>query len=290
MRSPIRYFGGKGNMVKKILPYFTLHRTYVEPFGGGASVLFAKEPSPIEVYNDIDSNVVNFFRLIRDLEKFEKFRLLVSLTPYSREEYYFCKNTWKDCEDEIEGIRRWFVVVRMNFGGHHSWGYAITDSCRNMSSTCSKWLSMIDLLPQIYERLMRVQIEHDDFRKIFSRYDTKDTLFYCDPPYIPETRKSGKYKHEMTLEDHAELVEILLNLKGKVVLSGYAHPIYQPLEKANWQRIDIDTACHAAGRTRGTGILGKGAALKKQKRTESLWISPTNIMKDYKEGLLYGKI
>ena len=127
---------------------------------------------------------------------------------------------------------------------------------------------------------MRVQIDNKDFREIFKTYDTEDTLFYCDPPYIPETRRDkNSYNHEMTTEDHNDLVNILLNIKGKVLFSGYNHNTYKILEENGWKRKDFKTACHAAGKTRLTGIIGKGAALEKQPRIESVWISPNNIEK-----------
>ena len=277
IRSPIRWFGGKGNMVTKLLPLLPPHKIYVEPFGGGASLLFAKAPSPVEIYNDIDSGLVNFFRVIRDPEKFDKFYRLVCLTPYSREEYDYCRSTWEECDDEIERAYRWFVVARMSFSGgfSNSWSFAVTNSCRNMAATCSKWLSTIEMLPQIHQRLMRVQIEHSDFRNIFNIYDTPDTLFYCDPPYVHDTRTGTRYKHEMTDKDHEELVRILLNIKGMSLLSGYKHSIYEPLEKVGWQRHDFQTACYAVGKTRRTKILGKGSIKKALLRTESVWVSPS---------------
>ncbi len=276
MRSPVWWFGGKGNLAKKILKYFPEHKIYVEPFGGGASLLFAKEPSPIEVYNDIDSGLVNFFRVLRDPEKFEQFYKKVCLTPYSREEYYYCRDTWEDCTDDVERAYRWYVVARMSFGGRfgNSWGFAVTNSRRNMASTTSSWLSVIDMLPLIHQRIMRVQIEHKDFREIFKIYDTEDTLYYCDPPYVSFTRRGDGYKHEMTDDDHKDLVNILLNIKGKAILSGYQNEIYKPLEQAGWKRIDWLTACSAVGRTRYTKILGEGVAKTKQPRIESIWISP----------------
>jgi site-specific DNA-adenine methylase len=636
MRSPIYYFGGKGKMVKNLLPLIPPHKIYVEVFGGGASLLFAKKPSPVEVYNDIDSDLVNFFRVLRDPEKFEQFYRKAVLTPYSREEYCFCRETFRECQDDIERAYRFFVTARMSFSGRilHGWSFTVTDSSRGMAGAVSKWLSCLDGLPDIHERLMRVQIEHDDFRKIIPRYDTLETFFYClpeservldaswafphigdvvpnmqlananlvnvvfkrpakeeiveftvmglgrsfhircsldhkilvydgkmafykearelrardmvvlstdfqveadippyqnkkvkhgvrkpsnlqpdlkdlcrfigfylaeghkqsglvfsfgideyayceevknlakrifgidakiykqcphpttcqvfvlgrdlkdwfdsvvlhnnakekmladwvmkldpqfqieiikywlkgdgtlwkdmrvkeqaafrrtgcrnkyklvgttaseklawqiyhmalrcklhpcikkrqrsfdvyfpakedverlcgitiegrackrrhwteyglvtpvtsvqivpfegtmvdistkhghflhlcgcvmhncDPPYVPDTRRSGEYAHEMTLDDHRELVEMLLAIKGKAMLSGYRHEVYEPLERAGWQRIDYETACHAVGRTRGTGILGEGAARAKQPRVESVWLSP----------------
>jgi DNA adenine methylase len=274
MRSPIRYFGGKGNMVKKLLKLIPPHRIYVEVFGGGASLLFAKEPSPVEVYNDINSDLVNFFRVLRDPEKFEQFYRKAVLTPYSREEYCFCRETFRECQDDIERAYRFFVVARMSFSGHHGWSFTVTQSCRGMVGSVSRWLSCLDSLPDIHARLMRVQIEHDDFRKIIPRYDTPGTFFYLDPPYVPDTRRSGRYTYEMTLDDYRELVEMLLALKGKAMLSGYKHEVYEPLERAGWQRIDYETACYAAAHTRDTGILGEGAAKTKQPRVESVWLSP----------------
>jgi DNA adenine methylase len=277
-RSPIYYFGGKGNMVAKLLKLIPPHRTYVEVFGGAAALLFAKEPSPVEVYNDIDSNLVNLFRVLRDEEKFQKFYRLVSLTPYSREEYLLCKHTFKDCQDDVERAYRFFVAARMAFSGcagcSAGWSHDVTASARGMAEACSKWLSAIEKLPEFHARIMRVQIEHNDFRKIIPAYDTPETFFYCDPPYVPDVRRLKQaYHHEMTLDDHKDLVNLLLQIKGKAMLSGYRHEVYEPLEKAGWKRIDFPTACHAVGRTRYTKILGEGSALRMQPRVESVWIN-----------------
>lgn len=277
MRSPIVWFGGKGHMARKILPLFPEHHTYVEPFGGGASLLFAKRPSPVEVYNDLDSGLVQFFRVLRNKEKFEEFHRLVSLTPYAREEYNYCRENWTSQEDDVMRAYMWYVVARWARSGDFEGGgvrTVISESDRNMAATCSRWLSAIEMLPQIHTRIMRVQIEHQDFRTILDRYDTSETLFYCDPPYIQSTRSSGEYKHEMTENDHEDFVDLLLGLRGMAVVSGYAHPIYAPLDDSGWTRHDFETACHAAGRTRATGILGEGAALEKQKRIETVWCSP----------------
>lgn len=232
LRSPITWFGGKGNMIAKLLPLVPIHKTYVEPFAGAASLLFAKEPSPVEIINDLDSGIVSLFRILRDPERFVRFHNYAALTPFSREEYVVCKDTWKECADEIERAYRWYVVARMSFSGlfGSSWGYSITTSARGMASSCSRWMGVLELLPQICDRLMRVQIEHADFRNIISRYDTPQTFFYCDPPYILETRKSGGYAHEMTLQDHRNLVDLLLTVRGKVMLSGYNHAVYYDLE------------------------------------------------------------
>lgn len=268
MRSPVIWFGGKGMLVKKLIPYIPKHRTYVEPFGGGASLLFAKEPSEVEVYNDIHSGVVNLFRVIRD--NFDEFYRKVSMTPYSREEFYYCRDNWINCENDIDKAYMFFVKMRQSFSGTgRSWCFRVTSKYLN-------WLSTIDMLPEIHQRLMHVYIEHKDFRDIIKTYDTPETFFYLDPPYIKSTRKNGKYDYETSDKDHHDLVDMLLNIKGKAMLSGYRNPIYNTLEEAGWQRIDIETVCNAAGRTRYTKILGEGAAKEKQKRVESLWLSYNN--------------
>jgi len=277
LRSPIGYFGGKGNMVAKLLKLIPSHRTYVEVFGGGASLLFAKQPSLAEVYNDLDSDLVNLFRIIRDPSTFQEFQKLVSLTPYSREEFFYYRNILKDSENNLERAYKYFIINRQSFAGNgdKSWGYAITSSCRNMSVNVSDYLSSITRLPEIADRILRVQIEHDDFRKIIPRYDTPDTLFYLDPPYIPDTRKSGGYKHEMTVKDHEDLLKLIINIKGKVMLSGYNNELYKSYldGRDGWHRIDYKTACYAVGKTRNSGLQGKGMALLKQPRTESVWIN-----------------
>lgn len=267
MRSPIRWFGGKGKLTTKIVPLLPLHHTYVEPFGGGASILFAKEPSPVEIYNDLDSGLVNFFRILRNKKHFIEFQRLITLTPYSREEFDFCRQYWEECDDPIQRAYQWYVVARQSFSGYFggSWSHTKTISRRNMAQCVSGWLSIVDLLPEIAERLLCVQIEHNDWRVILKAYDGPDTLFYLDPPYVPETRRAGKYTHELSLEDHSELVEQILVLQGKVVLSGYAHPVYKPLADANWQRYDIKTKCSVPN-----------AAIIKHRspRIETVWVKP----------------
>jgi DNA adenine methylase len=276
LRSPIWYFGGKGRMVAKLLKLIPVHRTYVEVFGGGASLLFAKQPSPVEVYNDIDDELVNLFRAIRDQSTFQEFHSLVGLTPYARDEFYYCRNTLDGSKDILERAYKYFVMNRLSFAGVESgWGYVVTASCKNMANSVSKYLSIIAMLPQIADRLLQVQIEHDDFRKIIPRYDTPETLFYLDPPYVSDTRRSGGYKHEMTVEDHEDLLKLIINIKGKVMLSGYNNELYKSYldNRDGWHRIDYKTVCHAVGKTRNSGLQGKGMALLKQPRTESVWMN-----------------
>ncbi len=262
-------------MVNKLLPLIPKHHTYVEVFGGAANLLLAKDPSPVEVYNDIDSGLVNFFRVLRDKNKFQKFYEQVVLMPYSREEYYECLETWDKEEDDVQMAVKWFVVARQSFSGKFGdgWSYAVICSSKGMAGRVSSWFSSIELLPEVSERFLRVQIEHNDFRKILKAYDTEETFFYLDPPYVLETRKCKVYEHEMSLKDHEDLVDLLLHIKGKAILSGYEHNIYKSLEQAGWIKIKIEARCHATGTTKGTKYLQNKENGEKLKRTECVWLN-----------------
>jgi len=268
MRSIITYYGGKGHSWRHIIPHFPPHHTYVEPFGGSAVVLLNKPPSPVEVYNDIDSNVATLFRVLRDYP--DELRRALELTPYSREEYVRSLGPL-DGLDDVEKARRLIVRYRQVFGGTGQtatpgkWSYSVTYSARRMAGAVSRWLSTIDsVLPAVVERFRRVQIENLPWQEIIRRYDTPETLFYCDPPYLLSTRNGYVgYEHEMTVEEHRELAEVLNSVKGHVVLSGYASPEYDEWY-AGWKRIEFDAAMfarHDKGRSR-------------DRRTEVLWIKP----------------
>jgi DNA adenine methylase len=269
------WFGGKGLMVNKLLPLIPNHRTYVEVFGGGASLLFAKPVSRLEVYNDVDSGLVNFFRVLRDPDTFSELHRLVSLTPYSREEYSDCLNKVNE-GSRVERAYRFYIVARMSFSGRFGagFGFSVSATFNSMAGAVSKYLSSIEGLPQIHKRLMRVQVECQDFREILNNYDTDNTFFYVDPPYVKDTRKSGGYECELGDDDHKDLVELLLGIKGKALLSCYWNPIYKPLVEGGWRRVDYKTSCSAAGRTRNSNLRGAGAATKLQPRVETVLCSP----------------
>jgi DNA adenine methylase len=263
-------------MVKKLIPLVPEHRIYVEVFGGGASLLLAKEPALVEVYNDLDAGLVNLFRVLRDPALFAEFRRRVQLTPYSRGEFYRYRELWRAGQapaDPVENAASFFVLARQNFGGMFgkSWGVAVSTSSRGMASEVSKWLSAIDHLPEVAERFLRVQVECLDWRRLLPIYDTAETFFYLDPPYLAATRKDGQYAHELADSDHEALVGALLALKGKALLSGYANPLYAKLEAAGWRRRDYATSCFAAGRTRASGLRGSSSVTDKAARTETIW-------------------
>ena len=265
-------------MTRKIVPILEgiAHKRYCEPFGGGASILLAKRPVAVETYNDLDNGLYHFFMVLANPRQFARFYRRVQALPYSRQLFNDCRESWAETDDPVERAARWFVVARMSFSGRFDsgWSMVATASSRGRAATASKWMRILETLPEIHARLQRVQIENSDFRTIFEIYDTPSTLFYCDPPYVHSTRAAGEYAHEMKDADHEALIDILLRLRGKVALSGYPHEMYTRLEEHGWARQDYQTACYAAGRTRSSGIQGDGAALRMQARTECLWLSP----------------
>ena len=278
IRSPIKILGGKGRFARRIIALMPPHQTYVEPFGGGASVLLAKPPSPVEVYSDIDGDLANLFKVIRDPRMFKDFQRAVALTPYSREEHHTARAsmTGLRCDDRIEWARQFFVIARQSFSGRKkspSWGYAITCSKRHLPDTVACYLRAVEGLPAVAARLLRVQIECADYVDVIERFDTPETLFYCDPPYVASTRRNGKYPNEMTDADHEELVQLLLDIQGMAIVSGYEHRIYKRLEDAGWRRRNFETTCQAVGKSKVTGIAG-GKMRRLDKRVESLWIHP----------------
>lgn len=263
-------------MISKLLPFVPEHRTYVEPFCGAASLLWAKPPAAVETINDLDSGVYGFFKVLRDQP--DEFMRLARLTEYGRELYNECRENWQQEQDPVRRAWMWWVVAATSFSGN--WGStistAITASDRGMAAACSTFLSRIDeVLPACIERIRRVQIEHMDAVYVMERYCTEDGFCYADPPYVGETRGSHGYSVDMRSTDkHEQLVRSLLEVPGAVLLSGYRHAVYEPLEDAGWERIDWETSCYAAGRTRATGIQGEGAAMRMQRRVESVWLNP----------------
>jgi DNA adenine methylase len=271
--SPLHYFGGKYRLAPRIVSLMPPHHTYVEVFGGAAHVLFTKPPSAVEVYNDIDSRVVNFFRVLRDPQKAERLREMAENTPYSREEFYVLRDR-EEFADDVEEAWAFFVVNRMMFGASDGWGYDRAATSGGMARSLMCFLRATQRIEDAAQRLKRVIIEHDDWRKIIDRYDTQNTLFYLDPPYPLDTRRNHGYKYEMSDEDHRELADRLLSIEGMAILTTYPSPLYAVLERHGWRMLEFQRTCDAAGRIRGSGLQGDGVVKEKQQRTEIIWLSP----------------
>jgi len=219
------WYGGKFSHLDFLLPLLPKTHHYCEPFGGSAAVLLNREPSPVETYNDLEGEDVNFFRVLR--EHTNELIKMIALTPFSREELEIACRNEPDLSP-IERARRFYVRARQVRTGLAQkaspgrWAYCVKTSRRGMAGAVSRWLGGIEALEYIAMRLLRVQIENRPAIEVIKRYDSPDTLFYCDPPYPHESRgDSNAYFYEMTNEEHEELVEVLHSVKGKVVLSGY---------------------------------------------------------------------
>jgi len=231
---------------KWIIEQFPPHETFVEPFGGAASVLLNKPPAPVEVYNDLDERITRLFRVLRD--NGEELRRRLSLSPYSEVE--FDQAVEPAGGDEIEQARRDFVRWRLSVGGRGK-GFSLTlhRVRRGMADVVSGYLSAIDeQLPLIIERLRTVQIVSRDAFKVIKKWDGPNTLFYCDPPYVHSTRDGQSrdlYGVELTEDDHRRLAALLNTCQGKVVLSGYPSPLYREIYKS-WRTESIEIANHAA--------------------------------------------
>lgn len=263
LKSPITWFGGKQNLAPEFAARLPKHTTYVEPFGGGAALLFAKPASDVEVYNELDEGLVNFFRVLRDDTLFPKLQRWASLTPYSREIFKDYRDSWESEADSSIKAAKWFYVSKASFSGRFgsSWGFSIK---QNRAKT---WHNAVERLPDHHCRTRKLILEKLDWRDVMEKYDAPDTLFYLDPPYVHGTRTEVRYDNELTDQDHTDLVDVLLNIQGKAMLSGYHNPIYNRL---GWKCEEFRVYCHSAGKTRHSGLKGEGG-MQSHKRTEVLW-------------------
>lgn len=268
--APLNYLGAKEWLTRIIHHYIPRHQKYVELFAGSAKVLFAKPVSPIEVINDLDSGLVNFYRVLRDRDKYLELQKLAGATLFSRDERTECTKHWEEYSDEVQRAWAWFVAARQSrlglVGAEHQ-----SEKIRTAKNV-SAWLSAIEYLPEFHERLLRVQVENQDFRKIVPKFDSAQTWFYVDQPNVLSTRGSGKFRHEMSDSDHIDLVGLLLNLRGTCLLSGYPHPLYEPLDVAGWRKDEFEVSCKSGK------VIECAGADTRPKRIECLWLNP-NLQK-----------
>jgi DNA adenine methylase len=256
------WYGGKFSHLSWLLPLLPKAHHYCEPFAGSAAVLLNREPAMIETYNDMDGEVVNFFRVLRDQP--DALQRAIALTPFSREEFHGAINSSGDAETPLERARQFFVLARQTRTGLAQsatlgrWANCKDTSRAGMSGVVSRWLGGIDGLPDIATRLIRVQIENRPALDVVGLYDSPKTLFYCDPPYLHDTRGDSKaYGHEMDDHAHIALARALNACKGKVAISGYRNDLMDR-HYQGWRRFDAPA---------------KQAHSVKQMRFECLWMN-----------------
>lgn len=261
-RPALRYHGAKFRLAPWIMGFFPPHRVYTEVFGGAAGVLLQKPRSHGEVYNDLDGDVVNFFRVLRDPAMRVQLEQLCRLTPYARDEFELA---WQACDEPLERARRLAIRAQMGFGSAGATKGITglrTDLKRRFTTAQQDWASYPPAIAAAGERFAGVLIENRPAIDVLQQHDGVDTLHFVDPPYLFETRvmrKGGGYRHELDEEDHQDLLAVLLELEGMVVLSGYDSDLYRDA-LAGWQTRS----------TRARISAGRGTAL----RTEVVWLNP----------------
>lgn len=226
MKAVLRYLGAKNRLADWIVSFFPDHKIYVEPYGGSAAVLLNKAPVEIEVYNDLYDDVVNLFRIIRS-DRYVELMEQVNMTPFSEREYELAARDKSG--DELERARKFLVCSFMAVSCDGM--FRKTGFRRDRNASCGrvvgKWQRLPDLLAEAHVRLSGVTIRKQDALDIIREYDSPDTLFYLDPPYMHETRtKDGRYAFEYDHGDHERLLSLVAGLQGKVVLSGYDNDLY----------------------------------------------------------------
>ncbi len=262
-RPVIRYHGGKWHHAKWISQWMPAHRRYVEPFMGACSVLMRKARSHAEVVNDLDGQIVSLFCVLRD--RGTELREALRLTPFARAEF---EAAWEIAECPVENARRTIVRAFMGFGsaaatesrpnGRIMTGFrGISD--RSGTTPAHDWANYPDCMEAMIQRLQGVVIENRPATEVIERYDSKEALFYVDPPYVMESRADADadYRHEMSDEDHCALAEVLRRCDGRVILSGYPSELYD--------RLFADWYC----------VKRKAFADGARDRTEVLWMNFT---------------
>lgn len=264
------YYGAKNGMLPQLLPLLPITDHYVEPFAGSAAVLMNRRPANIETLNDLNGDIVNFFRVLRDHTS--QLVKSLELTPYAYQEFY---QAWEPSDCPVESARRFYIRTQMDVAkaGHkkdRSWSVNKKFIPGSHSSAANNFHSKVDGFYAIANRLKYVQIDGRDALDCIKKFDSKDTLFYCDPPYLPATRTSSNdYKFELKQDGHIELSKVLNSIKGKAAVSGYDHPLYNELFKG-WIKIEFKSKQVPMSR-------GKGRV-----RQEVLWLNydpPTGIQK-----------
>jgi DNA adenine methylase len=290
-RPVLRWHGGKWKLAPWIISHFPKHRVYVEPFGGAASVLLRKERAHAEMYNDLDGEVVNLFHILRDATSAAELVRLLRLTPFARAEFELA---FEPCDDGMERARRLVIRSYMGMGSVSNLAIAGATGFRNNTTRSESspfstipahdWAGFPCALELVIARLNGVVIESRNALDLMRQQDIADALFYCDPPYLPETRsrlgnRKGAgfiaYHHDMTTEQHVELLAALVELKAMVILSGYPAALYDDA-LPGWRRIEKET--HADGA---------------RPRTEVLWLNPScssALDKDRGAGTLFAEV
>lgn len=261
-RVPLKWHGGKTYLASRIIDLMPDHLHYVEPFFGGGAVLLAHSgDNRSELANDLNNDLTNFWQVLKHPMLFPEFLKACEATPLSRNEWNRAVEGLGIYTDTVGRAWAFFVACRQSLAGRMKSFTPPTRARlrRGMNGNVSEWLGAVEMLPEIHARLKRVMIENMDAMDLMRREDTPNTLFYCDPPYLHETRAAtDDYQHEMTNEQHKKFLFVVKSCKGKVMISGYPSELYDG-ELSGWTRHTFDLPNNAAG--------GK----EKARETEVVW-------------------
>lgn len=262
--SPFAYFGGKGALAKKLIPLLPSGNLYAEPFCGAASVFWRlpENKYSVNVLNDISKEIVNLFRVLQDKDSYEILKHRIKWTLYSRDEFRCALEYTGD--DKVELAWSFYVKQSQGFCGiancERDWG-------RNFFYVEKRWGARKKLFRWWHEKLIDVQIDNIPAIEFIRYWDKRPgAVFYVDPPYVAKTRRGGKYKHEMDEVDHIELLEVLDNVQGKVMLSAYNSNLYSDRLK-HWRKVEFETFSYVAKRFQNDDNLDT------HKRTEVVWMN-----------------
>lgn len=253
VKTVLKYPGAKNRIANWICGYIPKHEVYLEPYFGSGAVFFNKMPARIETLNDLDGNVFNYFRVLR--EKPYELAEQLKLTPFGRDEYYnACIDDEKD--NDIERARKFAVRCWQGFGCSNLYRNGFRSSQQKTSPyTTKEWRNLPERLIAASKRLLNAQIENLPAEEVIKRYNTPDVFMYIDPPYLHSTRKNYLYKHEMSDEEHEGLLDLIKNHPGKIIISGYDSKLYNSYLKG-WKKVSTKTQAEC-----GIG------------RTETLWMN-----------------
>jgi len=264
LKGPIKVFGGKGNMFNKILPYFpksSEYTTYIEPFSGGFTLgLRLDSIPPIMIYNDLEKNVYSLYKVLSDKNYFEKFKEKCDLAYYSEDiRTEFKENLKNNNLSIVDRAFYFFYVNRTSFNGIG--GFPVTTVIRRkMSKSISDFLSSIDRLYEIHQRLSKVIVLNTDGIELIKKYNDSKTLFYCDPPYEQSTRTSARYNVDMTRQEHIKFLDAVINSNAKILISGYDCELYDILTQNSFKKINFE-------------IKTVDGVRKPKTKIESLWLN-----------------
>lgn len=257
---PLKWHGGKSYLANKIIALMPLHTHYVEPYAGGLSVMLHKNPEGIsEVANDISTDLTNFWQVLQHEILFKIFQRTIEATPFGEHFWKYSQwqltdpDTYFEEDEKNRSVNRaiaFFILCRQSLAGRLESFAPLSKNRvrRGMNEQASAWLTAIEGLPEVHERLKRIVILNRDALDVINSEDSHNTLFYLDPPYLSTTRTSKNvYEHEYTTDQHEQLIEKICGCKGKVLLSGYDSPLYDRHLK-KWKKHIFEIPNNASGK------------------------------------------